>query len=414
MLNQSLGKPLLLWGLANLFFAFQFILRLSAGILREDIIQKFQIDAASFGTLAGYYYLGYAGMQIPLGIMLDQMSFRIVAFLAIITASIGTIIFVATDNWHFLLLGRLLIGAGSGVAFLAVAKITKTYFHEKYHSLMLGFSFTFGLTGAVFGAAPMKYLFDHFGYDNTFNALAIVGFAIALLMLFFGKIEKKRKSEEDLGKRVVAEILTLIMNPRIIVVGICGGLMVGSLEGFADVWAIAYFNQVYGMSQTQSTMVTSFVYIGMCVGGPILAIAAGLVRSANFMIFITGILTIGVFVILFCVPTMSIIFSASLMFFLGILCCYQVLVFTVVGSYVSVASAGMAIALTNCINMSFGHLFHMAIGNIIQENWSGAVNDIGMALYSRETFVIALAVIPVCCFIGQLGFGWLAVRGAKR
>jgi predicted MFS family arabinose efflux permease len=410
MLNQSIGKPLLLWGLANMFFAFQFILRLSAGILREDIIQKFQIDVASFGTLAGYYYLGYAGMQIPLGIMLDQMSFRIVTFLAIITASIGTLIFVWADNWHYLLLGRLLIGAGSGVAFLAVAKVTKTYFQEKYHSLMLGFSFTFGLTGAVFGAAPMRYLFNHFGYDNTFYALAAVGFGIALLMLSPGKIKKDRKSEEELGKRVLAEIVALIINPRIILVGVCGGLMVGSLEGFADVWAIAYFNQVYGMSQTQSTLVTSFVYIGMCVGGPILAIAAGLVRSPNFMIFITGILTISVFAILFFVPSMSIIAGASLMFGLGILCCYQVLVFTVVSSYVPVASAGMAIALTNCINMSFGHLFHSVIGNIIQAKWGGEVNDIGIALYSRETFIIALAVIPVCCFIGQFGFAYLAIK----
>lgn len=413
MLNQPLGKPLLLWGLANLFFAFQFILRLSAGILREDIIQKFQIDAASFGTLAGYYYLGYASMQIPLGIMLDQISFRVVTFLAIMTASIGTLIFVATDNWHYLLLGRLLIGGGSGVAFLAIAKITKIYFEEKYHSLMLGFSFTFGLTGAVFGSAPMRFLFDRFGYDNTFNALAVIGIIFALLMLLLGNIEKTQNSEDNAGKGVIAEIITLIINPRIILVGVCGGLMVGSLDGFTDVWAIAYFDQVYGMSQAQSTLVTSFVYMGMCVGGPILALAAGLVRSPNFMIFITGVLTITVFVILFWLPSMSIAATASLMFVLGILCCYQVLVFTVVSSYVPPSSAGMAIALTNCINMSFGHFFHMAIGNLIQARWSGEVNDLGAALYSRETFIIALAIIPICCFIGQCGFGYLAVRRSK-
>ena len=123
------------------------------------------MDAATFGTLAGYYYLGYAGMQIPLGIMLDKMSFRIVTFLAIITASLGTLVFVTTDNWHYLLAGRFLMGAGSGVAFLAVAKITKTYFSEKYHPLMIGLAFSFGLTGAVFGATPMRYLFDYFGYQ---------------------------------------------------------------------------------------------------------------------------------------------------------------------------------------------------------------------------------------------------------
>ena len=151
MENNSLKKPILLWLLANLFFAFQFILRLSAGILREDIIQKFAVDAADFGTLAGYYYLGYAIAQIPLGIMLDRLSFRFVTFFAIVNASIGTLTFVTTTDWNFLLFGRFLIGAGSGVAFLSVAKITKTYFDEKYHSILLGLSFSFGLTGGVFG-----------------------------------------------------------------------------------------------------------------------------------------------------------------------------------------------------------------------------------------------------------------------
>jgi fucose permease len=102
MHNKSIRKSILLWLLANLFFAFQFILRLSAGILREDIIQKFSIDAASFGTLAGYYYLGYSSTQIPLGIMLDRLSFRLVTSLSIATSAVGTMMFVTSNNWDFL------------------------------------------------------------------------------------------------------------------------------------------------------------------------------------------------------------------------------------------------------------------------------------------------------------------------
>lgn len=72
---------------------------------------------------------------------------------------------------------------GSAVGFLSVAKITRSSFPAKYHSLMLGFSFTFGLLGAVFGITPMKLLFTHFGYDVTFNSLALVGFIIGLMIL---------------------------------------------------------------------------------------------------------------------------------------------------------------------------------------------------------------------------------------
>ena len=412
MNNSSLRKPILLWSLANLFFAFQFILRLSAGILREDIINKFNVDAASFGTLAGSYYLGYSASQIPLGIMLDRLSFRFVTALAIATASIGTLAFVMTDNWNMLLFGRFLIGVGSGVAFLSVAKITKTYFDAKYHSLLLGFSFTFGLIGAVFGVTPMKYLFDHFGYDNTFNVLAFVGFAIAFIMFMLGKIDTSDEASSS-ARDALKSVCKLITNPTILLIGISGGLMVGALEGFADVWAIPFFNQSLGMTKLESTNTTSFVYVGMCFGGPLLALAANAIRSESFMIFITGVLTIAVFAILFYTPSESVILNIALMLFLGILCCYQVLVFTIVSNKVGKSSAGLAIAVTNCINMSFGHFFHTIIGGGFEKSWNGAVDSFGNAVYTSENFIYALFIIPICCFIGQFGFAFLAVKDRR-
>ena len=414
MSDISFKRALFLWSLANIFFAFQFILRLSAGILREEIIQKFAIDASSFGTLAGYYYLGYSISQIPLGIMLDRLSFRFVTSLAIATASIGTLIFVTTDNWNMLLFGRFLIGAGSGVAFLSVAKIIKRCFEEKYHSPMLGFSFSFGLIGAVFGATPMKYLFDHFGYDIVFNVLAVIGFIISATMLLLGKLDNDKAISS--ARDTFNSIIKLILNPKIILIGISGGLMVGSLEGFADVWAIPFFNQSFGLSKTNSTTITSFVYVGMCFGGPILTIIATMLRSTNLTIFLTGISTIIIFIALFYIPGhyFNFVISAALMFLLGILCCYQVLVFIVTSEAVDQNSTGLAIAVINCINMSFGHFFHTVIGSIFEMSWNGSLTANGSPLYSHDNFIFALAIIPICTFIGQFGFALLAQKKTKH
>jgi predicted MFS family arabinose efflux permease len=414
MTSISFKRAMFLWSLANLFFAFQFILRLSAGILREEIIQKFTIDTASFGTLAGFYYLGYSGSQIPLGIMLDRLSFRFVTSIAVATAAIGTLMFVTTDSWNMLLFSRFLIGVGSGVAFLSVAKIIKNCFDKKYHSAMLGFSFSFGLIGAVFGATPMKFLFDQFGYEYIFCILSIVGFIIAVIILALGKLEND-SSKSNTAKDTFKAVVKLITNPKIILIGVSGGLMVGSLEGFADVWAIPFFNQSFGMSKTDSTTITSFVYVGMCFGGPILTLTATALRSTNFTIFLTGILTVAVFAILFYIPAQyfNFISSAAVMFFLGILCCYQVLVFIAVSNAVDKNSTGLAIAVANCVNMSFGHFFHTIIGSAFESSWDRAVTDYGSPLYTHENFIYALAIIPICCFIGQFGFALLEIKSKK-
>lgn len=407
---QSLKKPILLWALATFFFAFQFILRLSIGILREEIIQKFSIDTIAFGTLAGYYYLGYAGMQIPIGILLDRYSFNIVTFMSIALASIGTLTFVVATEWHFILIGRFMIGAGSAIGFLSVAKVTKTYFPPKYHAIMLGFSFSFGLTGAVFGATPMKMLFDHFGYYYTFYTLAFTGFAISLMMLLVNTKSIDLQDDSDGNSLSYYHIFKLIFNPTILLIGISGGFMVGSLEGFADLWSISFFKDVYKMSPIDSTTITSFVYIGMCFGGPVLTIFSEFFKSSYFMIFLTGLFTIVIFLILFYSSTISFFSASALMFLLGIFCCYQVLVFNITGNLVHKNHGAIAIAIVNCINMSFGHLFHKAISILIEYNWDGVLNDSGLPIYNRGDFIMGIGIIPVACFSGMLGFIYLSLK----
>ena len=41
-------------------------------IMLDDIMQQFQIDAATFGQFSGVYYIGYSLMHLPIGIMLDR------------------------------------------------------------------------------------------------------------------------------------------------------------------------------------------------------------------------------------------------------------------------------------------------------------------------------------------------------
>ncbi|RYE05916.1 MAG: MFS transporter [Rickettsiaceae bacterium] len=402
-------KPLVLWTFCTLFFAFQFILRLSVGILREDIIQRFAIDTAAFGTLAGYYYLGYAGMQIPLGIMLDRFNFKNVTFLSIVITSIGTLAFVVSKDWHVLLAARFIIGAGSAIGILSVAKVIKTYFAPEKHSLMIGFSFTFGLTGAVFGVTPMKLIFNHFGYDNTFYGLALVGIAIgfAILMMNFTAIEPYEDQPNSSSN--FKQILKFLCNPMILLVGLFSGLMVGSLEGFGDVWAISFFKVAYNMNSLDSNLATSCIYLGMCFGGPVLAVLADFFKSTNSIILLTGLFMTIIFIILLTVPSLSFLATSVIMFLLGIFCCYQVLILSITNRIVEKSMAGLAIATVNCINMSFGHFFHKAMSIFIEYRWDGTTEN-GLPIYIRQNYFDAIICIPICCLIGTGGFIWLSKK----
>ena len=73
--------PLLMWLFPLSFFAYQFILRLWPGLMMHQIMEQFSIDASHFGLLAACYYYGYAGMQIPVAMLLERFSTRSVIFI---------------------------------------------------------------------------------------------------------------------------------------------------------------------------------------------------------------------------------------------------------------------------------------------------------------------------------------------
>jgi MFS family permease len=401
----QMRKPLILWASVTLFFAFQFILRLSPGILMDDIMLKYHVDTAAFGEMVATYYLAYSLMQIPFGVMLDRFNFRYVTIAGILLALIGNAAFIFANDWFYIIVGRCLIGAGSAVAFLSVVKVIKTFFDEKYHAFMIGFSFSFGLTGAVFGAKPMRMLINNFGYSEILTILSIVAIFIAIVILSVRHESIKKVHDADNEVNVtLRDVLGILMNPKILLVGVSGGLLVGALEGFSDVWGFALFEHIYSMSKVDSAFLTSVVFIGMCFGGPILAYFADCVRSYTKVIILAAFLMAMVFIILLAKFELSYNILFGLMFVLGILCCYQVLVFSLTGAMVERSKTGVAIAVVNCLNMSFGSFYHTILASKMESNWHGQVSESGARLYDYDAFLHAFSVIPITAIIGMFGF----------
>jgi predicted MFS family arabinose efflux permease len=150
----------------------------------------------------------------------------------------------------------------------------------------------------------------------------------------------------------------------------------------------------------------------MCFGGPVLAYIAGYLKSENKVIILTNLLTMVIFLLLFLFTNWNFYLLCSLMIILGVLCCYQVIVFTKVSRIVDKKVTGLAIAVTNCLNMSFGYLFHFVISYLMQS--SPVIEEANGALrYDYSTFVISLSVIPIACLIGLFGFLYISYRPNK-
>jgi len=389
----------ILWVVASLFYAYQYILRVMPNIMLDDIMQRFSISTAAFGQFSGIYYIGYSLMHLPIGILLDRFGPKKVVPICILLTVLGLTPLIIADYWVYPIAGRFLIGIGSSAAILGVFKIIRMTFNEKRFPRMLSLSVTIGLIGAIYGGGPVSYMRDALGYSTVVKLLALLGLVLAVATyLIVPNIENRSK------ETVVSNVMEVISNKKVILACIFAGLMVGPLEGFADVWGTVFLKRLYKFDGTMAASLPSMIFIGMCFGSPILSFIADKVKSYLVTIIASGvIMTVGFFLLLTQVLSAGILSFNFLL--IGVCCAYQILAIYKISTFVREQVAGLTTAVANMIIMIFGYIFHAIIGLVI--NSLGGTDKLDALIYG-------ISVIPMALLMGTIGFVSLLIFERKK
>lgn len=405
--------PFLMWVLPLSFFAYQFILRLWPGLMMHQIMEQFSIDASHFGMLAAFYYYGYASMQIPVAILLDRYSARYVVFVFAILCGLATLLFTYTNNFYLAVLSRFLIGAGSAVGFLGVSKVVSEWFPKAQYARMIGFSFTVGLMGAIYGGKPVSLLIETHSWQKVALTLSVISIIIGGLTYMILRSPQENSDVPQKQEFKMENFTQLLSSPIIWCLAFSNLLMVGSLEGFADVWGVPYLMKAYNLTKGNAAGLVSFIFFGMLCGGPLLAFFSK--KFGNYpVIAASGIGMAGAFFILLSNTVYSEFFLSCLFFAVGIMCCYQVIVFAAGANLVSVQCLGVAVAFLNCINMLGGSFFHTIIGKVMDCYWTGSMGAEGVKIYDLCVYKTALMIIPACAIIGAIMVSFVGMRVKKN
>lgn len=391
--GRGLALAWMVWGMVSLFYAYQFILRVLPSAMVQDLMVRFQVDAATFGQFSGVYYVAYAAAHIPIGIMLDRFGPRRVLAVSLMMAIAGLLPLVSASLWIYPMMGRVLIGIGSSAAILGVFKVVRLVFVERYFTRMLSFSVTIGLLGGIYGGGPVRYLCAIASPEMVVKGVMVLGLGLLLAILWLIPDTKGAQSE----RTPLRDVLSVLMNGRVVVLCFFAGCMVGPLEGFADIWGPEFLRRAYDFAPTTASYVTSAILLGMCFGAPVLSafaekvgdllgvvVAAGLLMCVIFAALIAGLLPAGLMLPAFVV--------------VGVCCAYQILVVYQASTYVAPAVASLTNAMANMIIMSFGYVLHAGIGIVI--TLAGGPDAPG-------AYAKGIAVIPMALALGVVGLGAL-------
>ena len=396
MLSLSPYQAWSMWAVASSFYAYQYVLRVLPNIIMPDLLTHFNASAMEFGQFAGLYYVGYAGAHIPLGLWIDRKSPKIVIPICILLTVAGILPLVLSNTIAAANIGRFIMGIGSSGAILGAFKVIRLGFPESHFNRMLGICVTVGLLGALYGGMPVRHLLESTHWQTVI--LYFCWFGIALAAFAYFSIPSQHKPVIA-PNNIFEDITQVFKNKNVLIVCFCAGLMVGPLEGFADVWGAGFVQCVYHLSPANAAGITSLIFLGMCVGAPGLTyLADKLGKHINVIIF-AGLFKALVFTFILIglgtTQLLSVLFVA-----VGVCCAYQIIAIYTASTYVRERHVGLTTAVANMIIMTFGYFFHSCIGAMMGTHQADGN-------FTHDQYINGLSIIPICLVIAAFGFIFL-------
>src|SRR5690349_5179944 len=244
--------------------------RTSLGVAGLDAQVRFDIGAGALASFAVLQLLVYAGLQVPVGLLLDRFgSMRLVVGGALIMAA-GQALMAFSDGITGAVLARVLVGAGDAMTFISVLRIVPQWFPARRVSVVTQLTGLVGQLGQVLSAVPLAALLAGPGWSTAFVSASAAGVFVAVVALVaLHDTPQRRVNSGDAVtvRQLGSDLAGAWRHP-----GTRLGLwthFTAQFPGtvFALVWGYPFLLAGEGVSRgTASVLLTLFVVTGMTAG----------------------------------------------------------------------------------------------------------------------------------------------------
>lgn len=395
-------RAVLMWGLAAVFYFYDYLLQVSPSAMKPELMQSLVSDAEAFGSLSAYCLFAYGIMQIPAGMLLDRYGPRKIITLACTLCAAGSIVFgVSTELWQAKL-GRVLIGAGAGVAFLSCLKIVHLWFPRQRYALMTGTTVTVGFLGAVFGLSSVSKIVEITGWRSSMYWGGLIGLILSVFLWYAIKevVRSPKIIEEHKQSSIVSDLKVITKDSQTWILAIFAGLMFVPTLAFGGLWGIPFLVEAHGFDRTFAGMCTSLIYVGFMFGGTFWGFVSDYWGRRNAPMLIANVATLLVTIAIIYGKGLSPFALQSLLFALGFFSSGCLVAFAVATELHPSRLSGTASGFTNAVNTLWGALAQPFIGWILDLNSSGsAVMVSGERVFTLAEYQNAFLVLPICLVV---------------
>ena len=390
--------PLLGWFTAALFFFYAWVMRVAPSVMVEELMRDFAVGAAVLGNLSAAYFYGYAGMQIPVGLLLDRFGPRRLIAIAALACAGGCALFALGTTLAAVIAGRFLIGASAAFSLVGAMAVAGQWFPANRFAILSGGAMAMGMAGGVFGQAPLRLAVEATDWRtaNLLLALGGVGLAVAAI----ATIRDRWRGSGGM-KDVLSGLGIVARSRQCWLIALAGLGTSAPLLGFAGLWGVPFLVTAHGLPRTMAASVTSALFVGWGVGAPLFGWLSDRIGRRKTPLLAGLALQCIAMAPLIYMPGLSVAALAGLCFLVGFLGSAQIVCFALARENHPPQLSGTAIGFVNMMVTGAGALFQPLVGFLLDLAWSGEI-ALGARVYDTGAYRLALTSLLVSSLAGLL------------
>jgi MFS family permease len=198
------------WAAAISVYVLAVFHRTSLGVAGLVAAERFHISSAQLATFTMVQLFVYAGMQIPVGAILDRVGSRkmLVTGVALMTsAQLG---FAFAGTFEEGIVARVFVGMGDAMVFISLLRLVALWFPPGRTAMVTQLTGLLGQLGALASAAPLALALSAWGWTPSFATAAAVGVVLGVVLLVVVRDSPySSQHREDLKVRAVARAVQL-------------------------------------------------------------------------------------------------------------------------------------------------------------------------------------------------------------
>ncbi|MET9843300.1 nitrate/nitrite transporter [Streptomyces ossamyceticus] len=180
-------RALTVWGIGVSVYFVAVIFRTSLGVAGLDAADRFHVSASALSTFSILQLLVYAGMQIPVGLLVDRLGTKKVLTLGVVLFTAGQIGFALAPSYGMALASRALLGCGDAMTFISVLRLGTRWFPARRGPLIAQFAGLAGMAGNLVSTLVLARLLHGVGWTAAFAGSSVAGLVVLVLTLLFLK-----------------------------------------------------------------------------------------------------------------------------------------------------------------------------------------------------------------------------------